>query len=63
MARSGVRLPILQRMMGHAFPETLQYVNISMADVEVEFHRAIRQLESRYAEAPVADENEDGDDQ
>jgi integrase/recombinase XerC len=64
MARSGVRLPILQRMMGHAFPETtLQYVNISMADVEVEFHRAIGQLERRYAEAPIADENEDGDDQ
>jgi len=30
MARSGVRLPILQRMMGHASPETtLQYVNLS----------------------------------
>jgi site-specific recombinase XerD len=49
MARSGVRLPILQRMMGHAFAETtLQYVNISMVDVAAEFHRAAAKLELRY---------------
>lgn len=49
MARSGVRLPILQRMMGHAFPETtLQYVNLSLADVATEFHRAVGALETRY---------------
>jgi site-specific recombinase XerD len=49
MARSGVRLPILQKMMGHAFPETtLQYVNISLADVATEFHRAITSLQRRY---------------
>lgn len=37
MARSGVRLPILQKMLGHAFPETtLQYVNLSLADVAAE---------------------------
>lgn len=49
MARSGVRLPILQRMMGHAFAETtLQYVNVSMADVAAEFQRAIAKLEDRY---------------
>lgn len=49
MARSGVRLPILQRMMGHAFPETtLQYVNLSLADVATEFHRAVTALETRY---------------
>ena len=34
MARSGVRLPILQRMMGHAYAKTtLQYINVSLADV------------------------------
>ncbi len=50
MARSGVRLPILQRMMGHAFPETtIQYVNVSLADVQEEFHRAVGLLERRYA--------------
>lgn len=49
MARSGVRLPILQRMMGHAYPETtLQYVNVSMADVATEFARALEKLEGRY---------------
>lgn len=49
MARSGVRLPILQRMMGHAFPETtLQYVNLSLADVATEFHRAVSTLQARY---------------
>jgi site-specific recombinase XerD len=49
MARSGVRLPILQRMMGHAYAETtLRYVNVSLADVAAEFHRAVAALESRY---------------
>lgn len=49
MARSGVRLPILQRMMGHAYAETtLQYVNISMVDVAAEFQRAAEKLERRY---------------
>lgn len=49
MARSGVRLPILQRMMGHAYAETtLQYVNISMVDIAAEFQRAAAKLEQRY---------------
>jgi integrase/recombinase XerC len=49
MARSGVRLPILQRMMGHAYAETtLRYVNVSMTEVATEFHRAVEVLESRY---------------
>lgn len=50
MARSGVRLPILQKMMGHAYPETtLRYINVSLADVATEFHRAVAELESRYS--------------
>lgn len=49
MARAGVRLPILQKMMGHAYPETtLQYVSMSMADVATEFHRAMKALAARY---------------
>ncbi len=49
MARSGVRLPILQRMMGHAYAQTtLQYVNISMVDIATEFHRAVEALQARY---------------
>jgi integrase/recombinase XerC len=53
MARSGVRLPILQKMMGHAYAETtLQYINVSMVDVASEFHRAIAAIEARYQAEP-----------
>ena len=51
MARAGVRLPILQRMMGHADGKTtLQYINLSMADVASEYARAVAVIEKRYAE-------------
>lgn len=44
-----MRLPVLQRMMGHAYAETtLQYVNISMVDIAAEFQRAAAKLENRY---------------
>lgn len=53
MARAGVRLPILQRMMGHADGKTtLQYVNLSMSDVAAEYARAIKAIESRYQRTP-----------
>jgi len=49
MARAGVRLPILQQMMGHAdLKTTLQYVRLSMADVAEEFRRALAKLAGRY---------------
>jgi integrase len=49
MARAGVRLPILQQMMGHAdLKTTLQYVRLSMADVAEEFHRAVSKIAARY---------------
>lgn len=49
MARSGVRLPILQRMMGHADGKTtLRYVNLSMTDIAAEYARAIASIERRY---------------
>ena len=49
MARSGVRLPILQRLMGHADSHTtLQYITLSMDDVVAEYDRAMRQIENRY---------------
>jgi integrase len=49
MARAGVRLPILQQMMGHAdLKTTLQYVRLSMADVAEEFRRALAKLAARY---------------
>lgn len=49
MARAGVRLPVLQKMMGHADAKTtLQYIQLSMADVAVEYRRAIVELDKRY---------------
>ena len=49
MARSGVRLPILQRMMGHADGSTtLRYIQLSMADIADEYQRAVAELQHRY---------------
>ena len=49
MARAGVRLPVLQKMMGHDDPAiTLQYINLSMADIAAEFERAMAEIERRY---------------
>lgn len=49
MARAGVRLPILQRMMGHAdMKTTLQYIELSLVDVADEYRRAISSIEGRY---------------
>ena len=49
MARAGVRLPILQRMMGHADGSTtLQYIHLSMADIADEYRRAVSKIQRRY---------------
>lgn len=49
MARAGVRLPVLQRLMGHADAlTTLQYIQLSMADIAAEYQRALEQIEQRY---------------
>jgi len=51
MARAGVRLAVLQKMMGHEDPTiTLQYINLSMADVAAEFQRASAEIQRRYDE-------------
>jgi site-specific recombinase XerD len=56
MARAGVRLPMLQKMMGHAnSATTLQYVNLSMADIADEYQRAINQIQQRYSLRDKAD--------
>lgn len=50
MARAGVRLPILQRLMGHADGKTtLQYIHLSMTDIAAEYARAVEQIQKRYA--------------
>lgn len=49
MARAGVRLPILQRMMGHAQAETtLQYISLAMTDIAAEYRRASTIIQRRY---------------
>jgi integrase/recombinase XerC len=49
MARAGVRLPILQRMMGHAdMKTTLQYIELSLVDVADEYRRALALINTRY---------------
>lgn len=49
MARSGVRLPILQRMMGHADDSTtLRYIQLSMGDIADEYRRATEKIQQRY---------------
>ncbi len=54
MARSGVQLPVLQRMMGHADAKTtLQYIHLSMADIAAEYHRAIQVISKRYEKGSV----------
>jgi site-specific recombinase XerD len=49
MARSGVRLPVLQKLMGHAdTATTLRYITLSMVDLAAEFRLAMRALQKRY---------------
>lgn len=49
MARNGVRLPILQRMMGHANAvTTLGYINLSMEDIAKEYLRASEAIRKKY---------------
>lgn len=49
MARNGVRLPILQKMMGHANAvTTLGYINLSMEDITAEYLRASTLIRKKY---------------
>jgi len=49
MARSGVSLPVLQRMMGHANGQTtLRYINLCADDVVTEYHNAMKRIQERY---------------
>jgi site-specific recombinase XerD len=50
MARSGMSLAALQKLMGHENPEmTLQYINLSEADLAEAYHLAAAELQKRYA--------------
>jgi integrase/recombinase XerD len=49
MARAGVCLPVLQRMMGHEDSKMTQgYINLSMSDIADEFQRAAEEIQKRY---------------
>jgi integrase/recombinase XerD len=49
MARSGVRLPVLQKLMGHATPDlTLRYINLSLDDIAEAFSAASKEIRKHY---------------
>lgn len=49
MARSGVNLSVLQKLMGHDNIEmTLHYINLSLADIADAFHIASAEIHKRY---------------
>lgn len=49
MARSGMSLSVLQKLMGHSSPEqTLRYINLSMADVADAYRVAVTEIQKRY---------------
>ena len=49
MARSGVSLPVLQKLMGHAdHHTTLRYINLSLDDIADAYRIAAAQIRKRY---------------
>jgi len=49
MARCGVRLPVLQKLMGHHSPElTLRYINMSMSDIAEAYFKAVEEIQKSY---------------
>jgi site-specific recombinase XerD len=49
MARSGVSLAVLQKLMGHESAEmTLGYINLSLADIAQAYREAAEQIQRRY---------------
>ena len=49
MARAGVRLPALQKLLGHAdVSTTMGYIALSLADLDEEYQRAMKRMHRRY---------------
>jgi site-specific recombinase XerD len=49
MARGGVSLSVLQKLLGHSSPEqSLQYINLSLADVADAYRVAAAEIQKRY---------------
>jgi site-specific recombinase XerD len=54
MARYGVTLPVLQKMMGHTeFKHTMRYTNLAMTDVAEEYSKALSKIEEKYERADI----------
>ncbi len=50
MARAGVPLTTIQRLMGHADPNTsMIYIELFMEDIQAEYNKAMIRIEERYA--------------
>lgn len=50
MARSGVPLTTIQRLLGHADPKTsLIYIELFLDDIRAEYEKAMKRIEERYA--------------
>jgi integrase len=49
MARAGMRLPALKKLMGHADANTtFRYINLSLGDIAEAFHDACEKIGERY---------------
>lgn len=50
MARAGVPLLTIQRLLGHADPQTsLIYIHLFIEDIQAEYDKAMKKIEARYA--------------
>lgn len=50
MARSGVPLTTIQKLLGHADPKTsLIYIELFLDDIRAEYEKAMKRIEERYA--------------
>lgn len=50
LARAGVPLLTIQRLLGHADPQTsLIYIELFIEDIKIEYDKAMKKIESRYA--------------
>jgi integrase/recombinase XerC len=50
LARSGVPLTTIQRLLGHADPKTsLIYIELFIEDIKTDYDRAMKNIEERYA--------------
>ena len=50
LARAGVPLTTIQKLLGHSDPATTEvYVKLFIEDIRIEYERAMKRIEVRYA--------------